>query len=67
MISLPEGTKETVTVNAELTDTLNGSITNTDSRTTSAGTLELAPADNSGSDTDLAGLFADGMERVEPD
>lgn len=28
---------------------------------------ELNPADNSDSDTDLVGLFADGMESVEPD
>lgn len=40
-------------------------ITNTASATAAAGRLELNPADNSDSDTDLVGLFADGMESVE--
>ena len=33
--------------------------------TTPGGVLELVPANNTDSDTDLVGLFADGMESVE--
>jgi hypothetical protein len=51
---------------SELQDTLNDPITNTASVTTPAGVLELVPANNSDSDTDRVGLFADSMESIEP-
>ena len=65
-VNLPEGTSVTFTLDAMLLDDLNDPITNTASVTTPAGVLELAPANNSDSDTDLVGLFADGMESEEP-
>jgi len=42
-------------------------ITNTAGVTAPAGATELVTSDNSDSDTDLVGLFADGLESVEPD
>ncbi|NKI33856.1 cadherin-like domain-containing protein [Wenzhouxiangella sp. XN79A] len=66
LVNLPEGTSVTFTLDAELLDDLNDPITNTASVTAPAGVLELAPTNNSDSDTDLVGLFADGMESEEP-
>ncbi len=66
LVNLPEGTSVTYTLDATLLDDLNDPITNTASVTTPGGVLELVPANNTDSDTDLVGLFADGMESVEP-
>ncbi|MEM7053075.1 MAG: PKD domain-containing protein [Pseudomonadota bacterium] len=41
-------------------------ITNTATVTAPPGAIELVTSDNSDSDTDIVGLFADGMESVEP-
>ena len=65
-VDLPEGTSVIFTLDAELLDTENDPITNTASVTAPVGVLELVPANNVDSDTDLVGLFADGMESVEP-
>ncbi|MGB0514419.1 MAG: PKD domain-containing protein, partial [Wenzhouxiangellaceae bacterium] len=42
-------------------------ITNTATVTAPAGATELVTSDNTDSDTDLVGLFADGLESIEPD
>ena len=65
-VNLPKGTSVTFQLDAELTDTLNDPIMNTASVTAPAGVLELATSNNSDSDTDRVGLFADSIENIEP-
>lgn len=66
LVNLPEGANVTFRINAELTDTLNDPITNTVTVSSPAGVLELDSTNNSDSDTDVVGLFADGFESIEP-
>ncbi|MEM1082279.1 MAG: hypothetical protein AAGH65_11920, partial [Pseudomonadota bacterium] len=66
LVNLPEGSSVTFALDATLLDTLNDPITNTASVTTPAGVFELDTANNTDSDTDAVGLFADGMESEEP-
>lgn len=65
-IDLPEGSSVQFVLDAVLLDTLYDPITNTASVTAPPGVLELVPSNNSDSDTDLVGLFVDGLESVEP-
>lgn len=66
LVILQVGSSVTFTLDAELSDTSNDPITNTASVTAPMDVLELVSANNSDSDTDLIGLFADGLETIEP-
>ena len=63
-VDIPNGGALMYTLTGTLPITGNNPLTNTAS--VSNPIIELNPADNSDSDTDLVGLFADGMETVEP-
>ena len=63
-VDIPNGGALMYTLSGTLPPTGNNPITNTAS--VSNPIIELNPADNSDSDTDLVGLFADGFESVEP-
>jgi len=52
---------------AQLLDDDELPITNTASVSAAAGVIEMNVANNSDSDTDIVGQFADGMESTEPD
>lgn len=67
LVNMPEGTSVVFQLQASLLDGDEDAITNIAEVQTPAGVLELAPASNVDSDTDLVGLFADGMESAEPD
>ena len=63
-VDIPNGGAVMYTLSGTLPTTGNNPLTNTAS--VSNPITELNPSDNSDSDTDLVGLFADGMESVEP-
>ena len=65
-VTLPSGGSLAYTLTGTVPVNAVDPITNTASVTAPAGLVELAPADNSDSDTDLVALFADGLESVEP-
>lgn len=66
-VDLPEGSSVTFRLDATLLDDGNAPLTNVAEVQQPAGVIELAPADNVDSDTDLVALFADGLENSEPD
>lgn len=55
------------TLDGTIQDNEENPITNTATVTAPLGATELVTTDNSDSDTDLVGLFADSLETVEPD
>ena len=65
-VDLPQGTGVSFQLDAVLMDSLHEPLTNAASITAPPSVMELAPANNSDSDTDRIGLFADSMESVEP-
>lgn len=65
-VVLQEDTSVTFQLDATLLDSLNDPITNDAEIIIPAGVLELAPASNHDTDTDLIGLFADSFKSVEP-
>lgn len=65
-VDLPQGASVRFLLDAILLDSLHEPITNTASITAPMSVMELTPANNSDSDTDRIGLFADSMESMEP-
>ena len=63
-VDIPNGGAVMYTLSGTLPTTGNNPLTNTAS--VSNPLTELNPSDNTDSDTDLVGLFADGMESEEP-
>ena len=66
-VDLPEGSSVTFQLDARLLDNSNEPLTNVAEVQPPAAVIELAPADNADSDTDIVALFADGMESDERD
>ncbi|MEX2498054.1 MAG: Ig-like domain-containing protein [Wenzhouxiangellaceae bacterium] len=67
LVTIPEGDSVIFTLDATLQDTDNDPITNTAGVIAPDGLTELDTGNNTDSDTNLVGLFADGFESVEPD
>ena len=66
LVSFLSNSSVTYTLTATLQDTSNEPITNTASVAPPEDVFDFEPANNSDSDTDIVGLFADGMESEEP-
>ena len=66
LVSFLSNSSVTYSLTGTLQDTSNEPITNTASVVTPIEVVDFDPSNNSDSDTDVVGLFADGMESEEP-
>ncbi|GAB4192025.1 MAG: hypothetical protein Tsb002_21410 [Wenzhouxiangellaceae bacterium] len=66
-VDVAAGSSVLFTLTGQLLDQDEAPLTNTAAVTAPTGVTELGSGNNQDSDTDLVGLFADGMESVEPD
>ncbi|MDX1625093.1 MAG: hypothetical protein R3323_01155, partial [Wenzhouxiangellaceae bacterium] len=65
-VTIPSGGSLAYTLSGTLPPVGNDPVTNTASVSTPPDLTELAPGNNTDSDTDAIGLFIDGFESVEP-